>query len=201
MVGCYSHAMQMPSSRRIKQILAIAILVPSVALVLIVALRHQRATPPVSVTPSTSPDVDLAMTQLRFSEMNDDAKLWELVAQRADYDKESGLVHLNGVRLETFEGRTGGVVITSRTGHYHEANRLVRMEGAVHAVTRRGMILDTDILEYRPANGMLLTDRDVTVVDGRLRLKARGMEASLKHEEVRFLRQVHAVIEGNHAKD
>jgi hypothetical protein len=38
------------------------------------------------------------------------------------------------------------------------------------------------------------------VLDGRLRLKARGMEASLKIEQVRFLHQVDAVIEGNHAK-
>lgn len=192
--------MQMLSSRRIKQVLAVAIVVPSVALVAVVVLRQLRSTSPESVSKPSSPDVDMAMTRLRFSEMRDDAKLWELVAERADYDKEPGLVHLSAVRLETFEGKTGGVLITSKTGSYHEAKRLVKMEGAVHAVTRKGMVLDSDMVEYRPATGTLVTDREVTVVDGRLRLKARGMDASLKDEKVRFLQQVNAVIEGKHAK-
>lgn len=192
--------MQMLSARRIKQILAVAIVVPTVALITVVVLKQLRATPPESVSHTTSPNIDMAMQQLRFSEMGDNAKLWELVAQRADYDKEPGLVHLTAVRLETFEGKTGGVVITSKTGSYQEVKRLVTLEGAVHAVTRKGMVVDTERLDYRPAHGTLATDRDVTVVDGRLKLKARGMEGSLKDEKVRFLHQVNAVIEGNHAQ-
>lgn len=192
--------MLMLSPRRIKQILAVAILVPSLALVAVIMVRQQRSTSPEPVPQTSSPNVDMSMNQVRFSEMHDDAKQWELVAERADYDKEPGVVHLKTVRLETFEGKTGGVVITSKTGSYQETKRLVRMEGAVHAVTRKGMIFDSDQLEYRPATSMLLTDNDVTVVDGRLRLKARGMEASLKSEQVRFLHQVNAVIEGTHAQ-
>jgi len=190
----------MLSTRRIKQILAAAILVPSVALVAIVLFRQLRSSSLESVPRSSSPNVDMAMNQVRFSEMRDDAKLWELVAERADYDKEPGIVRLSNVRLETFEGRTGGVVITSKTGTYQETKRLVTMEGDVHAVTRKGMVFDSELLEYRPATSTLLSDREVTVVDGRLKLKARGMAASLKDEQVRFLRSVNAVIEGNHAK-
>lgn len=192
--------MQMPSSRRIRQILAVTILVPSVALVAVVVFRQLRSTPPESVSQTTSPNIDMAMTRLRFSEMSEDAKLWELVAERADYDKEPGVVRLSGVRLETFEGKTGGVVITSKTGNYQEAKRLVQMQGTVHAVTRKGMVFDSDQLEYRPATGMLQTEREVTVKDGRLSLKARGMEASLKDEKVRFLHRIDAVIEGAHEK-
>lgn len=192
--------MQMLTPRRIKQILAVAILVPSVALVTVIVFKQLRSSPPEPVTKTTSPAIDMAMTGLRFSEMRDDLKLWDLVAERADYDKEPGTVRLTGVQLETFEGKAGGVVITSKTGNYHEAERLVQMQGSVHAVTRRGMVFDSDTLEYRPAIGMLQTDREVTVTDGRLRLKARGMEASLKDEKVRFLKQVDATIEGKHAK-
>jgi len=188
------------SPRRIKQILAIAILVPTLVLVVVIVSRQQRASSPESVPHASSPDVDMSMNQVRFSEMRDDATLWELVADRADYDKEPGVVHLKTVRLETFEGKTGGVVITSQTGKYQESKQLVTMEGTVHAVTRKGMIFDTDQLLYLPATSRLLTDRGVSVLDGRLRLKAIGMEASLKTEQVRFLSQVNAVIEGNHAK-
>ncbi len=192
--------MQMPSSRRIRQILAVAILVPSVALVAVVALRQLHTTPPEQVSRPASPAVDMAMTRLHFSEMQNDATRWELTAQQADYAKAPGAVQLSGVRLETFEGKSGGVVVTARTGAYQEEKRLVQLRGEVHAVTRRGMVFDTDLLEYRPAAGMLQTDRPVTVQDGRLQLRALGMDASLKDEQVRFLHRVEAVIEGNHGK-
>lgn len=188
------------SPRRIKQVLAITILASTVALVAVIVSKQQRTTPSATVPHTTSPNVDMSMKQVSFSEMRDNATLWNLVAEQADYDKEPGVVHLTTVRLETFEGKTGGVVITSQTGRYQESKRLVTMEGAVHAVTRKGMIFDTDLLEYLPATGMLTTSNPVSVQDGRLRLKARGMEASLKTEQVRFLSQVNSVVEGNHAK-
>lgn len=192
--------MQMPSTRRIRQILAVAIVTACVALAGAVAVRQYRAVPTETASRPISPNVDMAMTVLRFSEMSGDAKLWELVADRADYDKEPGLVQLAGVRLDTFEGKSGGVAVTSRTGSYDEKKRLVTMSGAVHAVTRRGMVLDSEAAEYRPASGILTTDQSVTVRDGRMRLTALGAELSMKDEKVRFLRQVDAVIEGKHAK-
>ncbi len=192
--------MQMLTRRRIKQILALAIVLPTAALIAVIVFRQLGSAPPEQVPQPASSGVDMAMNNLHFSEMRDDAKLWQLVATRGDYDKKTGLVRLSGVHLETFEGKTGGVMVTSTTGSYHEAKRLVVMEGAVHAVTRKGMTFDSDMLEYHPATGMLLTDRAVTVDDGRLHLTARGMEASLKDEQVRFQHQVDAVIKGNHAK-
>lgn len=192
--------MQMLSARRIKQIVAVAIVLPTVALVTVIVLRQMRAAPPESVSRTSSPTIDMTMQKLRFSEMGDTAKLWELVAERADYDKEPGLVQLTAVRLETFDDKTGGVVITSKTGSYQETKRLVTLVGSVRAVTRKGMVVNTERLEYRPANGTLITDRPVSVVDGRLKLTARGMEGSLKDEKVHFLHQVNAVIEGRYAK-
>lgn len=190
----------MPNKRRIRQILAVAIVAASVALAGAVIFRQLRTTPPESASRKISPEIDMAMTKLRFSEMEDNAKLWELVADRADYDKEPGQARLSGVRLETFEGKVGGMVVTSDTGSYDEPARIVRMNGKVHAVTRRGMIVDTESAEYRPDSGMLVSDRPVTVVDGRMKLDAVGMNMSLKDEKVRFLKQVDAVIEGKNAK-
>lgn len=190
----------MPSTRRIRRILAIAIVALCVAVVGAVALRQLRLSSPESASRTISPNVDMAMTKLRFSEMRDNAKLWELVADQADYDKDSGVVTLSGVHLETFEGKTGGMVVTSKTGTYNEQARIVKMNGTVHAVSKRGMVFDSDFVEYRPATGLLLTDRPVTVRDARMTLRAIGMELSLKEEKVRFLRQADALIEGKNAK-
>ena len=188
--------MQMPNSRQIRQILAVAIVAASAALAGTVVVRKIAITPPESASRKISPEIDMAMTKLNFSEMRDDTKLWDLVADRADYDKEPGKVNLAGLKLETFEGKASGMLITSQTGSYLESDRLVKMQGKVHAVSKRGMIFDTDYVEYRPSAGSLKTDRAVSVNDERLSLKAQGMELLLKDEKVTFLRQVDAVIEG-----
>jgi lipopolysaccharide export system protein LptC len=62
------------------------------------------------------------------------------------------------------------------------------------------MVFDTEQLEYRTGAGLILTDRPVKVVDGRLTLTARSMEMTLSDEQVRFMGTVNAVIEGYHAK-
>lgn len=142
----------------------------------------------------------MAMTRVSFSEMRGDEKLWDLTADTAEYDKDKGLVRLQKVRTEIYEGKAGGAVITSRQGVYDEAARIVRMNGDVHIVTRRGMVLDTDQLTYRAAEGELATDLPVKVVDGRLRLTAIGMLLFVKDEKVHFNRQVQSVIEGKNAK-
>ncbi len=186
----------MPSNRRIRQILAVAIVAASVSIVGTIVVRNFNAEAPETPSVKNAPEIDMAMTKLRFSEMRDDAKLWELVADRADYDKEPGKVNLSGLMLETFEQKTGGVVVTSRSGSYEESERLVKMKDQVHAVTRRGMTLDTEYIEYRPATGMLRTDLPVKVADGRLTLKAQGMQLSMNDELVTFLHNVDASIEG-----
>ena len=142
----------------------------------------------------------MAMTRVTFSEMRGDEKLWALTAEKADYDKEQGLVRLEVVRTEIYEGKAGGAVITSQKGVYNEASRIVRMNGKVHVVTKRGMVLDTEQLEYRAAENLLVTDKPVRVVDGRLHLTAVGMTLHTKDEKVRFHQQVNSVIEGRNAK-
>jgi LPS export ABC transporter protein LptC len=188
------------ASKRIRQALATAIIVVSAAIAGTVALKQFRSAAPESAPRNSSPEIDMAMSGASFSEMRGETKLWSLTAEKAEYDKQSGSVRLEKVRTELYEGKAGGMVITSQTGSYDEGSRIVRMNGQVHCVTRRGMVLDTDALEYRAAEGVVLTDRPVRVVDGRLTLKAQGMDLTVKDEQVRFHHQVQAVIEGYHAK-
>lgn len=192
--------MQMPNTRQIRRILAVVIVASTVALVVAILFRQFRSTPPETAPKSISPEVDMSLSKLTFSEMKGNEKLWDMTAERADYDKEAALAKLTGVRTEIYDGKAGGVTITSKTGRYHETQRLVIMQEKVHAVTKKGMVFDTEQLEYRSGPGLVTTNRPVKVVDGRLTLTAQGMEMSLHQEEVRFRGAVHAVIEGAHAK-
>jgi LPS export ABC transporter protein LptC len=192
--------MQMPNTRQIRRILAVVIVASTVALVAAILFRQFRSTPPETASKPISPEVDMSLSRLTFSEMKGNNKLWDLTAERADYDKEAALAKLIGVRTEIYDGKAGGMVITSKKGSYHEAQHLVTMQEKVHAVTKKGMVFDTEQLEYRSGPGLVVTNRPVKVVDGRLTLTAQGMEMSLHQEEVRFRGAVHAVIEGAHAK-
>ena len=176
------------------------IVASTVALVAAILFRQFRSTPPETASKPISPEVDMSLSRLTFSEMKGNNKLWDLTAERADYDKEAALAKLIGVRTEIYDGKAGGVTITSKKGSYHEAQHLVTMQEKVHAVTKKGMVFDTEQLEYRSGPGLVATHHPVKVVDGRLTLTAQGMEMSLHQEEVRFRGAVHAVIEGAHAK-
>jgi LPS export ABC transporter protein LptC len=192
--------MQMPNTRQIRRILAVVIVASTVALVVAILFRQFRSTPPETAPKSISPEVDMSLSKLTFSEMKGNEKLWDLTAERADYDKEAALAKLTGVRTEIYGGKAGGLTITSKTGSYHETQRLVVMQEKVHAVTKKGMVFDTEQLEYHSGPGLVTTDKPVKVVDGRLTLTAQGMEMSLHQEQVRFRGAVHAVIEGADAK-
>lgn len=181
--------------------LATAIIGVTAALVGAVLVRQLRAPAPASVGQPSSPEIDMALNKLHFSEMRGNEQLWELVAERAEYDKDSGRARLAGVRADIHGGRAGGMLITAETGSYDEAARLVQLRTRVHAVSKRGMVFDTDQLDYLTAPGRLQTAQPVTVRDGRLTLQAVGMEMSLHDEKVRFSGPVEAVIEGYRVKN
>lgn len=192
--------MKMPNTRRIRQILAVAIVAASVALVAAIAFRQFRSAQPETVSRPHSPEIDMSLAKLDFSEMRGNEKLWNLVAERADYDKETGAAKLTGVKAEIFGGKAGGMVISSESGNYFESQHLVRMQKNVHAVTKKGMTFVSEQVEYRTEPGLIMADSPVKVVDGRLTLTANKMEMSLNDEQVRFKGAVDAVIEGYHAK-
>lgn len=176
--------------------MATTIIVASVAIGGAIVLKQFRAAAPESSPRNLPPQIDMAMTQLRFSEMRDDAKLWELVADSADYDKDGGRAKLRKLRLEIYDKKAGGAVVTSETGYYTESANQVVFQGNVHTVTKKGLVMDTDELAYNTKTGMLFTKRPVTVKDGRLTLKGTGMELATRDEKVRFPGRVEAVLEG-----
>lgn len=192
--------MKMPNTRQVRRILATVIVITSVALAGAVLFRQLRSAPPETASRPTSPGIDMAINKLNFSEMRGNDKLWELTAEQAEYDKDTGTTKLAVVKADILDGRAGGMTITSEIGSYDEPRKVVLMQKQVHAVTKRGMVFDTDQLEYRTGPGLILTDHPVKVQDGRLTLHARGMELLLNAEKVDFRGPVDAVIEGYHAK-
>lgn len=190
----------MPNTRRIRQILAAAIVAASIALVAAIVFRQFHTDQPETVSRPLSPEIDMSLARLNFSEMRGNDKLWDLAAEHADYDKKSGSVKLTGVKADIYGGKAGGMVITSEFGSYLEVQHLVKMQKNVHAVTKNGMALTTEQLEYRTIPGLIRADHPVKVVDGRLTLTAREMDMSLNDEIAHFKGAVDAVIKEYHVQ-
>lgn len=180
--------------------MAVVIVVASAALVGAILVRQFRLNTPESASQPISPKIDMSIAKLNFSEMRGNDKLWDLTADRADYDKKTGITTLISVRVELYGNKTGGMVITSENGWYHEAEHLVTLKKNVHAVTKKGLVFDTEQLEYHTGPGVVMTDQPVKVLDGRLTLRAKGMNMTLNDEKVLFRGAVDAVIAGSHEK-
>ncbi len=192
--------MSVQRTRQIRRILALIIVLASSALVVTVVVRQLRAPGPESAARVVSPGVDMSLAKPSFSEFRGSEKLWELTADRADYDKKAGLVMLTKAQARLLESAAGSISISADSGSYQESGRLVKMRNKVHAVSKRGMVFDTSRVDYRIDQGLIITDDQVRVSDGRLTLQAHGMELQVEQETVSFKGPVEAVIEGYREK-
>ncbi len=193
--------MQKSAIRQIRTLLAIAIVALSAALVATVFIK-QKGTPDQEDIPKTvAPEIDMSLKQLHFSEMRGNDKLWELVAEQADYDKEAALARLQQVQTEIYgKQSSNNITITSKKGVYRETEQLVVMQDDVHAVSKKGLTFDTDYIEYHAGPGLIKTGHPVKVVDGRITITARGMDLLLDDETVLFKGGVNAVVKSYYAR-
>lgn len=190
----------MVSQKLIKKALLVGVLLVSTAIVATIAFKQMQTASPEPAFRSNSPDMDMTMVNASFSEMRGDAKLWDLTAAQADYDKDTGEVFLQQLLANIYDERAGKLQITAKSGFYDEKKRLISMTGDVEVLTKQGMSLETDQLDYLPDQDLVKTDRPVKVKDNRLTLTAVGMELFPNTEQVKFHHQIHSVIEVKNAR-
>lgn len=188
--------MNVQRTQQIRRILAVLILGSFIALIVTVLVRQFRTSPAGVIAKPVSPGVDMSLTNPRFSEFKGSSKIWELVAEQAEYDKDTGLALLSKVTAQLQESSAGSVTLSAEKGSYHEPSKLVKLRDKVHAVSKRGMTFDTSRLEYRITPGLIVSDQPVQMSDGRLSLQAQGIEMLVEQETAHFTGPVTAVIEG-----
>jgi len=194
------NSMSMANQKRIKQALMAGVLLVSIAIAATIAFRQMQLSPPEPSLRSSSPDVDMTMVTASFSEMRGDAKLWDLTAEQADYDKDTGEIFLQQLLTNIYDDKAGKLQITARNGFYDEKKRLISMTGDVQVVTEKGMTLTTEQLDYLPDQDLIKTDKPVHLKDNRLTITAIGMELFPGTEQVKFHHQINSVIEVKNAR-
>lgn len=142
-------------------------------------------------------NIDIALKKARFSEIRDGSVVWELVAERVEYDQSGEVAHLGDIRMDFVRSRTAGALtVTAKQGEYFSSNRDVRLRGRVHVETEDGVSFDTESIDYNASKSQFKTADQITFRQQRLTLRAVGMEMDVKNQRARFFRQIDARVAG-----
>lgn len=187
----------MVSPRNIRFALALLVTAAIVGIVAAISLKGSRTSLPEPVSQQLPQNIDVALNKARFTEMRDGTSVWELVAERAEYDKTGDVAYLTDIHLVYAKSRTNGsITVTAAKGEYSNTSRNIRLRGKVHVVTESGMTFDTESLDYLAGPSLFKTADQVDFRHDRLTLAANGMELDAKTETSHFFKSVNAVVEG-----
>jgi LPS export ABC transporter protein LptC len=185
----------MVSSRNIRLTLALLVATVIIGIVAAISFKGSRTALPEPVSQQIPQNIDVALHNARFTDMRDGVIVWELVADRAEYDKTGDIAYLTDVHMIFAKTHTNGAItVTSSKGEYSNASRNVRLRGKVHVVTESGMVFDTESLDYLAGSSLFRTVERVDFHHERLSLAAIGMELFVKSETSRFFKSIEAVV-------
>ena len=186
----------MVSPRNIRFALALLVTTAIIGIVAAISFKGSRTALPEPVSRQLPQNIDVALHNARFTDMRDGVTVWELVADRAEYDKTGDVAYLSNVHMVFAKTRTNGTItVTASKGEYANASRNVRLRGKVHVVTESGMIFDTESLDYLAGPSLFRTAERVDFHHERLSLAAIGMELDVKTETSHFFKSIDAVVE------
>jgi LPS export ABC transporter protein LptC len=183
------------NSARFRWLLAAAIVVAILSLAGYIVIRLERDGPLSPPHVSAPPGVDVALEGLRFSEGGDGGRKWELVAEKAEYDKGRGVTRLTApvMTLPPSQGR-GALRLSADRALYQNETRDVRLQGNVLLSGEGGMRFTTDRAEFVAADAMVRTAARVKLQQPGLVVEGAGMELNTVTRNVRVLSDVTAVI-------
>lgn len=187
----------MVSSGKIRILLAILITTAIVGIVVAISLKGSRRAPMDPVNQQLPQNIDVAMHNARFYEMRAGTTVWELFAERAQYDKSGDVVYLSKIRMEFAKTRTAGAItVTAEKGEYSSKTNDVKLRGKVHVTTETSASFETESIDYLAAKSQLRTSELVSFRHKRLALSAQGMELSVKDQKARFYKEIDATLTG-----
>ena len=178
---------------KIRQFLAIAIIAAILAIAGAIALKAYRGMRSGPVLPSLPKNIDVSLQKIHYSETKDGVKKWDLVADKAEFDKVDEVIRLTGIRLDVaVGGKTGDIVLTSDRGDYFTKNKNVDLLGNVTAKSASGMEFSTAKASYLAEKSLIRTADPVRFSDGSLKVQGVGMEYKVETRMLKILRDVTA---------
>ncbi len=185
----------MQKLNKIRQLLAMMIVVASISLAVVIILKVSRGGGPAEVLPRLAKNVDVSLQKIHYTEMKQGVKQWDLVADKAEYDKEGEIARLAGIRMVVAGNRqTGDITLTADRGEFSNKTKDVHLAGNIVARSASGMEFTTSQAVYRAARSMIESPARVKFTDGKLTLEGVGLELMTVTKNIRILRDVTADI-------
>lgn len=180
---------------KIRQLLALTIVLAGIWLVVAIAFKVYREKRPAGLLPRLPGNIDVSLQKIHYTETKNGVKKWDLLADRAEYDKGREKTRLTGVRLTVAGDRTTGDILLSAAGaDYHNKTKDVSLFGNVVAKSATGMEFATERADYIAARSMIRTAARVRFTDGNLTVEGVGMEFMTGSRGVKILRDVTATV-------
>ena len=185
----------MLKSNKIRQLLAFGIVLAAVSLAITIAVKVYWGRRPGAATPRVPLAADIALRKIRYTETKKGRKQWDLLADKAEYDRVRELTRLTGVRL-TVAGATstGDIDLLADRADYYNKTGDVQLMGNVRAWSAAGMEFSSASAGYLAASSMIVTPDRVRFSDGMLTVEGVGMELMTVSRQVKIKQQVTANI-------
>lgn len=187
----------MMSSGKIRILLASLVAAAIAGIVTAIFLNGSRRAPMEPVNLQIPHNIDVAMHNARFAEMRNGTTVWELFAERAEYDKSGDVVYLDNIRMKFAKARNAGAItVTASKGEYSSKNNDVKLRGKVHVTTESSASFDTESIDYHAGKSQFSTSEPVAFRHQRLALSAQGLELNVKDQKARFFKEIDAALTG-----
>ncbi|HIJ87250.1 MAG TPA: LPS export ABC transporter periplasmic protein LptC [Desulfuromonadales bacterium] len=179
-----------------RPLLALLALAAIIAIAAVVIRNGSPESKPVpSIVQQLPQNIDIALNKARFSEIQESLLVWELVAERAEYDKTGDMAYLKDIRMEFQKTPSqGAITVTADSGEYFFAKKDILLKGNVLVVTDKDARFDTEQIAYIGALDQFTTKAPVLFRQQRIQLSATGMDFGVKSQKANFKSLVVASI-------
>ena len=180
----------------IRPLLALLVIAAIVGIAAVVLRNDSKGSAPVKTTnQQLSHNIDIALKKALFSEIKDGVVVWDLVAERVDYDKGGDTAYLSNIRMDFKKTVSrGAVTVTADSGVYFSAAKNVKLKGNVHIVNDEGADFKTATLDYNGTASKFSTTDSVIFRQERLQLTAIGMDLGVDNQQAHFHSLVNSSI-------
>lgn len=178
----------MVSSFYIRLSLAFILIAAIIGIVtVIIRSDPQGSSPLLPVSQQLPKNIDIVLKKARFTEIQNGHILWELIAERVNYDKTGEIAYLSDIRMQFQRTATrGGITVLADSGEYSNLTKNVTLKGSVHVETEDGENFETASILYSGALSRFSTQDPVSFRKKNLQLKAIGMDLSVQSQLIRF---------------
>lgn len=165
----------------------------------IVTAVYSKKTVRVSPEPKSGQlpaNIDVALKNARFNELRNGVPVWELTADKTEYDQTGEIADLTGVRMQFQKTSFGKITLTAAKAKYSSKDKSVKLQKNIRVTAENGVIFETESLDYDPVHSEFNSNDRVVFRQNRLFLQATGIKLNIDDEKAVFRKQIAATVEG-----